>query len=102
VTASLLAAAPYANGEPFPGMLDASEVARLGPRNCDTGFDRRRLLPSSGAPIVPLTAAAMAAVELMLFRRVTRCAGFIGPAEMVWACGRALGREPATLLECRC
>jgi hypothetical protein len=91
-------------------MLDAISgcSASAGPRNCDAGLERRRelllllLLPSSGAPIVPLAAAAiaatlLAAVELMLFLRVTRCAGFMVPVES--ECGRDLGSEPATLPE---
>jgi hypothetical protein len=88
-------------------MLDAmsgcSETE--GPRNCEAGLDRRRPLlpPSSGAPIVPLAAAAMAAmllaaVELMLFLRVTRCAGFM-ELEIEDECGRDLGSEPAMLPE---
>jgi hypothetical protein len=89
-------------------MLDAISACRAseGPLNCDAGLDRRRelLLPSSGAPIVPLAAAAMAAmllaaVELMLFLRVTRCAGFIGPTDSEEECGRDLGSEPAMLPE---
>jgi hypothetical protein len=90
-------------------MLDAISgcMGSEGPRNCEAGLDRRRelLLPlSSGAPIVPLAAAAMAAmllaaVELMLFRRVTRCAGFTSPADSDDECGRDLGSEPAMLPE---
>jgi hypothetical protein len=90
-------------------MLDAISgcSASVGPRNCDAGLERRRellLLPSSGAPIVPLAAAAMAAtllaaVELMLFRRVTRCAGFMVPTDSDDECGRDLGSEPAMLPE---
>jgi hypothetical protein len=60
-------------------------------------------LPSSGAPIVPLAAAAIAAtllagVWLMLFRRVTRCAAFRGPTDNDDECGRDLGSEPAMLV----
>jgi hypothetical protein len=92
-------------------MLDAmSGCSDVGPLNCEAGFERRRgtLLPSSGAPIVPLAAAAMAAillaaVELMLFLRVTRCAAFIGPTDSEDECGRDLGRDPGIMLpECRC
>lgn len=81
----------------------------MGPRNCEAGFERRRgtLLPSNGAPIVPLAAATMAAtllaaVELMLFLRVTRCAE-LELTDSDDECGRDLGREPGmTLPECRC
>ena len=83
----------------------------LGPLNCDVGLDGRRdplLLLSRGAPDMPLAAAAMAAtlvtgVWLMLFLRVTRCAGFRLPADIECECGRFLGSEPAMVLdECRC
>lgn len=91
-------------------MLDAISGCRCreGPLNCDAGFEgRRELLLSSGAPIVPLAAAAMAAtllaaVELMLFLRVTRCAEPMEPTESEDECGRDLGSEPAMLPECRC
>jgi hypothetical protein len=95
-------------------MLDAIvECTTIeGPRNCEAGFDGRRnpLLPlSSGAPVMPLAAAAMAAmlpttgVWLMLFRRVTRCAGFRLATDSECECGRFLGSEPAMVLdECRC
>jgi hypothetical protein len=95
-------------------MLDAIVEwrAMLGPRNCDVGLDERRgpllLPPSSGAPDMPLAAAAMAAtleagVWLMLFRRVTRCAGLRLAADIECECGRFLGSEPAMVLdECRC
>ena len=95
-------------------MLEASVAFRatLGPRNCEAGFEGRRsplaVVPSSGAPVMPLAAAAMAAtllaaVELMLFLRVTRCAGFIEPTERECECGRDLGSEPAIMFpECRC
>jgi hypothetical protein len=93
-------------------MLDAMSGCSVaaGPRNCDAGLERRRelllLLPvfSSGAPIVPLAAAAiaerlLAAVELMLFLRVTRCAEFREPTDSEDECGRDLGSEPAMLPE---
>jgi hypothetical protein len=89
-------------------MLDAISGCRasVGPRNCEAGLERRRgwLLPSSGAPIVPLAAAAMAAtllaaVELMLLRRVTRCAGFNEATDSEFECGRDLGSEPTMLPE---
>lgn len=101
-------------------MLEAIEAecaSVAGPRKCEVGFEGRRrpaevrlllVAPSSGAPIVPLAAAAMAATllaaeELMLFLRVTRWAGFMVPADMECECGRDLGREPTMLLEaCRC
>lgn len=84
----------------IPGLL-----LKLGPRNTEAGLDRRRedALPSSGAPDMPFAAAAIpAAVDDMLFRRVTRCAGFIDPMDTECECGRDLGREPARLDECRC
>jgi len=84
-------------------------MLRLGPRNCEAGLEGRReaLVGSSGAPVMPFAAAVMAAmlpaaVELMLFRRVTRCAGLMEPTDSECECGRGLGREPAMLLECRC
>ena len=92
-------------------MLDAMSGCRDsdGPLNCDAGFEGRRelLLLSSGAPMAPLAAAAiaatlLAAVELMLFRRVTRCAEPMDPTESELECGRDLGSEPAMLPECRC
>lgn len=66
-----------------------------------------RLLSSSGAPDMPLAAAAraatlLAAVELMLFRRVARCAGCIELSEAECECCLGLGRELAILLECLC
>ena len=81
-----------------------------GPRNCAVGLDGRRapLLASMGAPAMPLTTAAIAAilfadVELMLFLRVTRCAELMVPAERDCECGRDLGSEPAMMVpECRC
>ena len=97
-------------------MLDAmveEPNAMLGPLNCEAGLDERRgplllLPPSSGAPDMPLAAAAMAAmlvtgVWLILFLRVTRCAGLRLPADIECECGRFLGSEPAMVLdECRC
>lgn len=88
----------------------------LGPLNCDAGLEERRgplllpllLAPSSGAPDMPLAAAAMAAmfvtgVWLMLFLRVTRCAGWRLAADMDCEWVRFLGSEPAMVLdECRC
>lgn len=78
-------------------------MLRLGPRNCAAGFEGLRWV-SSGAPDMPLAAAAraamlLAAVVLMLFRRVTRCAGFIEAADIECECGRDLGSEPAMELE---
>lgn len=98
---------------PLPGILEAISgcSASVGPLKCEAGFESLRgtlLPPSSGAPIVPLAAAAIAAtllapVVLMLFLRVTRCAGFIELADSDVECGRDLGREPARLLpEYRC
>ena len=98
-------------------MLEAmlAPNAMLGPLNCEAGFDERRgpllllLLPaSSGAPDMPLAAAARAAtlltgVWLMLFLRVTRCAGLRLAADIECECGRFLGSEPTMVLdECRC
>lgn len=81
-------------------------MLRLGPRNWAAGFEGRRWF-SSGAPDMPLAAAAnaamlLAAVELMLFLRVTRWAGFIEAADSECECGRDLGSEPAMELEWRC
>lgn len=80
-------------------------MLRLGPRNCAAGLEGRRWA-SRGAPDMPLAAAAMAAmllaaVELMLLRRVMRCAGFM-EVDMECECGRDLGSEPAMELEWRC
>jgi hypothetical protein len=86
----------------------AETLLRLGPRNCDAGFEGRRVVADSrGAPDMPLAAAAMAAtllaaVDDMLFLRVTRCAWCIEPPDIECECGRDLGSEPAMLDECRC
>lgn len=111
--ASVLAALKLAGPktEPLLGTLDAMDgiMLRLGPRNCEAGLDGRRAVvePSSGAPDMPLAAAAIAAmlpaaVELMLFLRVTRCAGWMEPMDSECECGRVFGSEPAAVLECRC
>ena len=53
---------------------------------------------------MPFAAAAIAAMlpaalELMLLRRVTRCAGFIEAADIECEWGRDFGSEPAVELE---
>jgi hypothetical protein len=83
---------------------------KTGPLKCEADLDGRRTEAaeaSRGAPDMPFAAAAMAALLLaaavddMLFLRVTRC-GCIEPTERECECGRDLGSEPAMLDECRC